>query len=115
MEGDTSTDHIESKAIIAKVLYAYFQSEDALREGCTGIDSLPKFTTVRMPAKLVAIHACPSQVCLSSHGYMPTQAIAANFLVEPALNARKEFYDACGLPPPDESGGSLTSRIGRAN
>ena len=48
MEGDTSTDHIESKAIIAKVLYAYFQTEEALREGCTGVDSLQVFTTVRL-------------------------------------------------------------------
>ena len=39
------------------------------------------------------------------------QALAANFLIEPALSARAATYEALGLPPPDETGGSLTSRI----
>ena len=29
-----------------------------------------------------------------------------------ALAARAELYETLGLPPPDETGGSLTSRLG---
>jgi hypothetical protein len=84
MAQDTSTDHIDSKAIIAKVLYGFYQDEPSLQAGCTGVDSLAAFT----------------------------QALAHNFLKEPALAARAELYETLGLPPPDETGGSLTSRLG---
>merc|ERR1740130_763570 len=38
-------------------------------------------------------------------------ALAANFLLEPALGERKRVYELLCLPPPDESGGSVTSRM----
>ena len=38
----------------------------------------------------------------SEQGFI--QALAANFLLAPALEARAETYEALGLPPPDETG-----------
>ena len=82
MAADTSEDRIESKKMIARMAWGLVQDTAALKTECEGIQAEEDFI----------------------------QALAANFLVEPALAARAETYATLGLPPPDESGGSITSR-----
>lgn len=83
MAGDTSTDHIESKKMIAKVAFGIVADTAELKTICAHIPDELQFIA----------------------------ALANNFLKEPALTARQKTYEALGLPPPDETGGSLTSRI----
>ena len=61
MEGDTSQDHVESKAIIAKVCYAIWKSAPAgspMKQGCADME-LPAFIQV---ASLI-----PSRLPLCAH------------------------------------------------
>ena len=84
MAADTSEDRLESKKMIAGLAWSYV-GDDPATLNPTGIASVEDFV----------------------------QALAANFLKEPALSARKSVYECLGLPPPDESGGSMTSRMAR--
>eukprot|EP00325_Prymnesiales_sp_UTEX-LB-985_P027725 CAMPEP_0174721608 /NCGR_PEP_ID=MMETSP1094-20130205/36660_1 /TAXON_ID=156173 /ORGANISM="Chrysochromulina brevifilum, Strain UTEX LB 985" /LENGTH=121 /DNA_ID=CAMNT_0015922331 /DNA_START=130 /DNA_END=495 /DNA_ORIENTATION=- len=87
LKADQSLDRYESKTILAKILYVMWKelaSDHEVKQGCNGINHENEFVT----------------------------AMAANFLVEPALSARKVVYETLQLPPPDETGGSLTSRLG---
>ena len=83
MAADTSEDHIESKEHIAKVAWSIASGDEALMAECVGIEDEAAFV----------------------------RALAENFLKEPALSARKELYSRLGLPPPDETGGSVTARM----
>ena len=83
MAGDTSTDHIESKTAIARVAYGMVCDTPELKEECAKVTDESSFI----------------------------KALADHFLHEPALTARSELYSNLGLPPPDETGGSLTARI----
>jgi hypothetical protein len=57
------------------------------------------------------VQDCPEMAPGVKSGEELVPALAANFLHEPALGARKQVYAILGLPPPDETGGSVTSRM----
>lgn len=116
MAADTSTDHIESKAIIAKVISSAARKSPWRRWSAI---QRPSFIGLGPLVSNVVPTPCRSQVAYGIVQDTPElneacssvkneqdfiQALAAHFLKEPALSARAETYDTLGLPPPDETG-----------